>query len=342
MAKRAGVSTATVSHVINNTRFVSEKTRAKVEKTLVELDFHRSKYAKVLASGKTKTIGLLVSDIGNPFFPKIIRHLDKLAKEDNYDILFFDTNYNSKRAEEAGISLLEHGVDGVFLMTTETDFSLVDRLVGKRIPVVLLDWGLTDDYISNVKENFDKGLDEAVSHLVSLGHKDIAFVSGPLQFNTSKIRENGFRTAIQKYPSKLNEPLLIESNFRIEGGETAFYEIIKHRKYTAILSSNDLMALGLFSAARKSGYSVPEDLSIIGVDDIFLSAFLSPPLSTICVPQTEICEKAWELMKRFIIDGDKEGQEIIIDTFLVSRYSTTIPKVNYYEERKYENKIFPI
>lgn len=325
VANRAGVSTATVSHVINKTRYVSDETKRKVQDALIALDFHSSKYAKVLASGKTKTIGLLVSDVGNPFFPKIIRNLEKITQQFGYEVLFFDTNYDATRANEAGISLIEHGVDGVFMMTTETNMSLLNRLTKKHIPVVLLDWGITGDYISNIKENFYKGIEQAVDHLVTLGHKNLAFVSGPLKFHTSLLRKQAFLKALQKNGSAMNEPLLIESNFRIEGGELSFHEITKQRNITAVISSNDLMALGMMSEARKLGYSIPDDFSIIGIDDIFISPFLNPPLTTISIPQLDICEKAWLLMKAFIVDGEINGTETEVDTYLIKRNSSTVP-----------------
>ncbi|GFP35899.1 LacI family transcriptional regulator, partial [Candidatus Hakubella thermalkaliphila] len=151
VAARAGVSTSTVSHVINNTRFVSEETRAKVLEAIQELNYYQNAQAKALVTGRSRTIGLIVSDITNPFFPELVRGAERNATQQGYDVFLCNTDYDPERTSSLVRRLIEQKVDGAIIMTTEMEYSLLTSLTAKKIPVVLLDWGITDLLVRNIK-----------------------------------------------------------------------------------------------------------------------------------------------------------------------------------------------
>lgn len=324
VANKAGVSASTVSHVINNTRYVSEETSTKVLDAIKELNYYQNTQAKSLVTGKSYIIGLVVSDITNPFFPELVRGVEKNAIQQGFDVFLFNTNYDSDRAAIIARRLIEQKVDGVIVMTTEIEYGLVNKLTASEIPLVLLDWGITDRLVSNIKENFMTGIDEAIGHLVELGHREIAFISGPLKLKTAKTRKEAFLSSMHKYREVVMEPLIIEGDFKVEGGEHAIDEMLSAAKPpTAILASNDLMAIGAIRGIKKRGLRIPQDISIIGLDDIFIASNLEPPLTTINLPRYEMGKIAWKLIHDLIQNKSNGGNEEVIETKLVVRGTTS-------------------
>jgi len=325
VASKAGVSASTVSHVINNTRYVSEETSAKVLETIKKLNYYQNSQAKGLVTGKSHIIGLVVSDITNPFFPELVRGVEKNAIQHGYEVFLFNTDYDSRRAAIITRKLIEQKVDGIIIMTTEIEIGLVNNLTSVAIPLVLLDWGITGNLVSNIKENFMVGIDEAINHLVELGHKEIAFISGPLNLKTAITRKEAFLTSLNKYQGILTDPVIIEGDFKIEGGELAVTQILSSRKLpTAIFAANDLMAIGAINRIKNRGLRVPHDISVIGLDDIFIASKIDPPLTTINLPRYEIGKMAWRLLHRLIQNKMGGGREEVVDTRLVVRGSTTM------------------
>jgi LacI family transcriptional regulator len=323
VATRAGVSTSTVSHVLNNTRFVSDETRAKVLAAIQELNYYQNAQAKGLVTGKSRIIGLIVPDITNPFFPELVRGAERNATQQGYDVFLCNTDYDPERTSSLVRRLIEQKVDGAIIMTTEMEYSLVTSLTAKSIPVVLLDWGITDLLVSNIKENFESGIEEASSHLVELGHRNIAFISGPLKLRTAKTRKEAFVSSIKKYVGSVSEPLIIEGDFKIEGGELAMSKILAlPDRPTAVLASNDLMAVGAMRKIKEKGLRIPQDISVIGLDDIFMASTVDPPLTTINLPRYEIGETAWRLLLYSIQHKEEMGREETVDTRLVVRGTT--------------------
>jgi len=327
VALKAGVSISTVSHVINNTRYVKADTSVKVLNAIKELNYFQNTQARSLVTGKSKIIGLVVSDITNPFFPELIQGVEKSAIQDGFDIFLFNTNYDSERTAIITRRLIEQKVDGVIIMTTEIEYNLVELLTSNGIPVVLLDWGITDQLVSNIKEDFTVGIEEAIKHLVELGHKEIAFISGPLKLKTAITRKDAFIEAMYKYRDVINELLIYEGDFKIEGGEAAVDEMMRNSKLpTAILASNDLMAIGAIKAIKKRGYKVPQDISVIGLDDIFIASNLEPSLTTVNLPRYKIGKTSWKLIRDHVVNNIKDGKEVVIETKLIIRETTSIVK----------------
>jgi DNA-binding LacI/PurR family transcriptional regulator len=326
VAKLARVSTATVSHVINKTRFVSDDTKRKVLNAIERVGYTPNIHARNLASGRSRTLGLIISDITNPFFPDLVKSIQERALELGYDVIVFNTNYEPERDSRYVQRLLELRVRGVMILTTEMDLSVIHRLSSREIPVVFLDIGKVGPHTSNIRIDYEKGVHEAVEHLLKLGHRQIAFISGPVRFKSAQIRRQAFLETMKSHRASLHtEPLILEGDFRLESGEQVAREIQKMKsRPTAVLAANDLMAVGALRELERVGLQVPKDVSVVGCDDILLARLTDPQLTTIKIPRSEIGGAAVEALLQ---TNAGEGREIKISTQLIVRQSTDIAPV---------------
>lgn len=329
VAYEAGVSTATVSHVINQTKFVTEETRQKVLDAIEKLDFYPNAHARTLASGRSNIIGLLISDINNPFFPELVKSIETEAFEQGFNLMLFNTNYDAERAYDYVRRLIELKVAGVALMTAELDPKLIDELIKKDVPVVFNDLGIVSQRMSNIVLDYSAGIEEAVQHLVSLGHKRIAHIAGSSHIRSGVIRREAFTNAIKRFLPNNQELLIFEGDFRFESGRSAATEILGLDTLpTAVVVANDMMALGAMQEFKNAGLSIPKDISIVGFDDIAFASLSEPPLTTVCSPRVEIGRRAIEVLIRTIKLPNQSGEEIRIPTYLITRKSTAPPKKN--------------
>jgi LacI family transcriptional regulator len=324
VAREAGVSTATVSHVINNSRYVTETTREKVLSAIEKCNYYPNAHARSLASGRSHMLGVLVSDIANPFFPELVKSIEAAAFERGYDLILLNTNYDAERTSGYIKRLIQRKVAGVALMTSEMDAALIDELARCHVSVVFLDAGSTGECMSNLLVNYESGIDEAVGHLVSLGHQSIAYIGGPHRLRSAIKRLEAFQSGIARHlPQDAPAAPVYEGDFRLEGGRRAAREMLSAGDLpTAVIVANDMMALGVMQECRASGVRIPLDLSIIGFDDIAFAELTDPPLSTVCLPRTELGRRAVEALMMTIEGADRQGLEIHIQTYLVIRGST--------------------
>jgi LacI family transcriptional regulator len=326
IAREAGVSTATVSHVINNTKYVTDETREKVQQAIKKFNYHPNAHAQMLALGRSKIIGLLVSDISNPFFPEIIKSIEASVIERGYNLILLNTNYDSERAVEYVHRLIQMKVAGIVLMIAEFDEALIDVAQRKKTSIVFHDLGAVGEKMSNVILDYAAGIDEAVEHLVSLGHKNIAHISGSHEIHSGRVRERAFTDSIKKHLSKSPAPKIYEGNFRFEGGRFAARQILAEKnRPTAVVVANDLMALGAMQEFKAAGLKIPEDISIVGFDDIAFASLADPPLTTVCSPRVEIGRRAVEALMTTIEKPHQPGVEVKIPTYLIKRDSTAPP-----------------
>lgn len=326
VAREAGVSTATVSHVINETKYVTDTTRRKVRNAIEKLNFYPNAHARTLASGRSNIIGLLVSDISNPFFPELIKSIEAAAFEYGYNLMLFNTNYDAKRAADYVRRLIELKVAGVALMTAELEPALIDELIKKQVRVVFNDIGIVTEYMSNIILDYSVGIDEAVRHLVSLGHERIAHIAGSSRIRSGNIRRDAFIEAMKRYLPNSGKPLIFEGDFRIESGRMAATEILDLKKLpTAVVAANDMMALGAMQEFKANGLTIPRDISLIGFDDIAFASLCEPALTTVCSPRVEIGRRAVEALMTTIKHPNQLGVEIRIPTYLITRKSTAPP-----------------
>ncbi len=329
VAQEAGVSTATVSHVINETKFVANETRTRVLEAITKLNYYPNAHAQSLASGRSKMLGLLISDISNPFFPELVKSIESAAFEHGYNVILFNTNYDVKRTTEYVRRSIELKVAGVVLMTAEIEPSLIEELAAKEVKVVFNDIGIVSENMSNIILDYSAGIEEAVSHLISLGHEKIAHIAGTSKIRSGLIRREAFVNSMKKYLPEQTEHLIFEGDFRFESGRMAVSEILELPELpTALVVANDLMALGAMQELKANDIRIPQDISIVGFDDIAFASLADPPLTTVCSPRVEIGRRAIEALLTTIKIPHQEGMEIRIPTYLITRKSTAPPRKN--------------
>ena len=325
VAREAGVSTATVSHVINSSRFVSKETRERVLRAIERCDYYPNEHARSLASGRSHTIGLLVSDISNPFFPELVKSIEAAAFERGYDVILSNTNYDAERTSNYVRRIIERKVAGVALMTSELDTKLIDELARRHVSVVFLDLGTAGERMSNLSVNYEEGIEEAVRHLVALGHRRIAYIGGPGRLRSAVKRLMAFQDSLARNLPDAPPPPIYEADFKLDGGRRAAREMLTtlaDMMPTAVMAANDMMALGAIQEFRAAGLHIPRNISVIGFDDIAFAALAEPALTTVCLPRVELGRRAVEALMTTIERPDQPGVEVRIPTYLVKRGST--------------------
>jgi DNA-binding LacI/PurR family transcriptional regulator len=324
VAKKARVSTATVSRIINGSSAVRPKTAQRVRQAIRALNYYPNTHARTLVSGRSRILGLIISDISNPFFPELVKGFEDVALQNNYEVILTNTNYDSTRMASCVQRMLERKAEGVAIMTSEMNRQLIDELSRRGVPIVFLDVGSVRNRISNICVDYAQGIHEAVDHLCALGHRRIGFISGPLSLKSARTRRSSFLECLKQYDLAKEDTLIVEGNHKIDGGELAMYRLLQlKRAPTAVLTSNDLTAFGALRAIHHARLRVPEDISIVGFDDIELSQFTQPPLTTIRLPRTELGRIAFDALFRILRGDSQKGAEYRIETHLVVRSSTS-------------------
>lgn len=320
VAARAGTSVTTVSHVVNRTRYVAPETVERVQKAIDELGFHPNRAARVLARGANDLLGLIISDITNPFFPELVKGFERAALRLGCEITLANTNYDPRRTNACVERLLAERVRGIAVLTSEMDPALIQNLRRHQVPVVYLDMGQADTYAANIVIDYDSGIDQAVQHLTSLGHNRIGLISGPAELRSAQQRLRAFERAAERY--KLHA-VVETADMRQEGGEQAAARLLQASEPpTGIIAANDLMAFGALRAIHGAGLRVPEDVSVVGFDNILFSAVTHPPLTTVEVSRTELGVIAAEALRRISSSSNHMGAEYRLKTTLVVREST--------------------
>jgi len=329
IAKRAKVSTATVSRTINRVPTVDRQLAKRVWKVVEELGYYPNTQARALVSGRTRIFGLIVSEITNPFFPEIVQSFEDIAVQHNYEILLTSTVHDPKRMETSVRRMIERRVEGVAILTFGMEESLLDGLRFRKVPLVFVDVGPPIPRVSNIKINYAGGIRQAVQHLAALRHERIAFVTGPLELKSARARKEAFEDSLREIGMRADPQLIIEGDHTMEGGIQALTHLVKQKLLpTAIMCSNDLTAIGVIRQAYEYGVSVPQGLSVIGFDDVRLAQFITPPLTTIRMSQSELARLAF---KALLADVEREapaegGTEYVLDTHLALRKSTALAR----------------
>ena len=324
VAKLAGVSTTTVSHIINGTRYVSDELKERVEKAIEELGYRPNSMARGLRRGESKTIGLIVPDNSNPFFAEILRQIENIGYATGYSVILCNSDSDIKK-EVAYIELLNaKQVDGIIFITTNNSVEHLQEITNNGIPLLVIDRDVplkaTDILLV---DNFNGGYD-ATRYLLSLGHKRIACITGPSLLTPSADRVNGYKKAMAEAKIEINPEWVVAGDFQFNGGEEGIIHLLKlDPRPTAIFACNDMMALGVMRGLRKAGLSVPVDISLIGFDDISLASVISPGLTTIAQPVQKISELAIELLVKRIQNKDTTASDerIVLPTQLIIRES---------------------
>lgn len=326
VAAKAGVSIATVSHVLNGTRVTRQQTRERVLLAVRELGYSQNQAARNLARGRSTLLGLLISDVRNPFFPDITAAFQDQALAHDMDALVMNTNYDPQRTLTAVRRLIGLQVPGVAILTSQIDPDVIDMLAGHHIAAVYLDLGRVAKSISNIVLEYEPGIIAAIDYLHRLGHRRIAYIGGPLHLNSAQRRKRAFVATAARLG--LNPNHAIDADFTVKGGYSACSKLLNGPLApTAIVAGNDLTAIGVLHRAYDAKIHVPEHLSVIGFDDILFAEYTQPALTTAAVPRAEIGRVAFHAIWTMLSDPDLTGREYRVPTRLVIRDSTFPPAV---------------
>jgi len=324
IARRAKVSTATVSRAINRVPTVDPQLAKRVWKVVDELGYYPNTQARALVLGRSRIFGLIVSEITNPFFPEVVQTFENLAVENNYEILLTSTVHDPKRMESSVRRMIERRVDGVAILTFGMEDSLIEHLRYRKVPLVFVDVGPDVAGIANIRINYLNGIRQAVQHLAALRHTRIAFISGPMHLKSAIARRDAFKTSMSEIG--LSSELIVTGDHKMEGGMKAFHEL-HHLSAppTAVLCSNDMTAIGVMRQAYEQNVRVPDDLSVVGFDDIHLTEFTIPPLTTVQMSQHELAKIAFQALLNEAEDAHgHERHKYELTTTLMLRRSTAL------------------
>lgn len=328
IAKRAKVSTATVSRTINRVPSVDPQLAKRVWKVVDALGYYPNTQARALVSGRSRIFGLIVSEITNPFFPEIVQVFEDTAVEHGYEILLTSTVHDPKRMEMSVRRMIERRVDGIAVMT----FGMEERLlIGsaklRDVPLVFVDVGPRSPRVSNIRIDYQHGVRQAVQHLAAFRHERIAFITGPLKLKSAMARRRAFESSMREIGLKVEAQMVVEGDHTIEGGMKATQKLLAAKlRPTAIMCSNDMTALGVMHECYEAGIGIPTELSVIGYDDIRLAGYTLPPLTTIRMSQSELARLAFRALLAEVERpvASQTGTEYVLDTSLVLRKSTAL------------------
>ena len=326
VAARAGVSVTTVSHALNRTRFVSDEARAKVNEAAHALGYVPSEVARGLKQNTTRTLGMLVPNNSNPYFAEIIRGVEAHCYAAGYSLVLCNSNDDAHRQLDHLRVLSERRVDGIVLVASGTDAEIVDSCKGLRLPLVLLDREIDSIDADLIEVDHATGAELATAHLLSVGHARVACIGGPDDLRPSQQREAGWRRALAAAGINPRVDELVRGDFGPQSGAAAMRRLLKSaHPPTAVFVCNDMMAFGALHVAHELDIDVPRDLSIVGFDDIELSAYTSPPLTTVAQPKQAIGVGAASLLLERLQGGRTEPRRLILQPELRLRASSAAP-----------------
>ncbi len=329
VAQRAGVSIATVSRAVNGISTVAPELVERVWSAIKEVGYVPNTQARALVSGRSRILGLVVSEITNPFFPELVQEFENLAVEQGYEVFIGSTNYETARTEALLRRMLQRSVDGVAIMTFGIEQELIQKLVDRAFPLVFVDTGPDLPNVRVIKVNYEEGIREAVQHLAALGHRRIAFVSGPLRMHSAVARRDAFLAAMAELGLQVSPGHQVEGTHTMEGGIRASESLLALGELpTGIVCSNDMTAIGVLHGLYRSNCAAPRDVSIVGFDDVHLAQFMLPPLTTVQMSCKALAAAAVQALRAGIEPDHPQAQqrEWHISTQLVVRQSTASPR----------------
>ena len=316
VAKAAGVSTATVSNVLNKTGKVGRRTHMHVLSTVKRLGYFPNVHARDLASRNSRTLGIIVSDIENPFFPEVIKSFETRARQLGYDAILSDTNYDPRRTREAAERMMEHNVRGVAVMTSEISLRLIHELARRRIAVTFLDLAPVRKYMSNIYIDYFSGVQQIVQYLYENGHRRIGFVAGRPRLKSNNARLAGYEKCMRDLG--LEPGPIIRGDLRFEGGLSAGLALGKlSPRPTAVMAVNDLTAVGVIKGLLKAGCRVPRDISVTGFDRTGLAEYSNPSITTVDVHRDRLGKMAADALHELSRSADAHGREYQIPVELI-------------------------
>jgi len=322
VAKKARVSAATVSRVLNNVDSVKASTRERVMKAVRDLRYHPNLHARNLAGGKSRTLGMIASNMENPFFFDIFRKLESEAHRRGYEVVVANTDYRAEQLVSSIRLMLERRVAGLAVIVSEMQPAVIEELAESKLPVVFADVGTPRANITNIRVNYAKGVEKVVEYLHSLGHRRMVFIDHHGSLRPISERKKAFLNAVAGY-SPAVEFQTAAGEDGPDGGRQAARDLLAGGfRPTAIICVNDFMAIGVLRELRDQGLRVPQDVCVTGFDNIKLSEFCYPPLTTVHIPRDRFGRLVFDILVPDPRKPRPAGCEIVIDPELVVRDST--------------------
>jgi len=322
IGKEVGVSATTVSRALNNKPDISYQVKQKIKKVAERLGYSPNALARSLKAKKTSSIGVLIADIADPFFAPIVKGIENTARQMGYSIILCDTGEEYEQEKLALQMMLEKRVDGLLITPSQTEYGDILELKRKKVPFVLLgrhfdlvesDYVITDEI---------KGAFSATDYLIKKGHKKILFMNGPNYISSAKERLVGYKRALQEHAVLFDKSLVKEGALKMEDGYRIMKQILcSETKFTAVFAYCDFVVLGIMQALEEAKLKIPEDIAIVGYDDVVFAGFLQVPLTTVHIPKYELGKEAMKLLKKKIDEEILEPQAVILETKLVIRKS---------------------
>jgi LacI family transcriptional regulator len=330
IAKEAGVSIATVSMILNNKdKNITSATRMRVLDVVKKYNYVPNAMAGSLVTQRTHIVGLILPDITNPFFPGIARGAEDKANESGYSIIFCNTDDKLEVEEKYIETLTKKMADGIIIAHSSSSEKMSEILERCKVPIILID---RDFYSENIRGkvlvNNLEGAYKGVTYLINKGYKKIAYLSGSLKTRTARDRLDGYKKALSDNSLEYDEKLIKYGEYRIDWGKNGINELLSENKnFDCIFCGNDLIAVGAIKELKKNGYNIPEDIGVMGFDNIYLAGLVEPSLTTVRQPNYQMGYQAMELLLKTLSTPDKKNSNfkdmeiITLDTEIIERNS---------------------
>jgi LacI family transcriptional regulator len=327
VAKRAGVAPITVSRVINNSGYVSQEKRDRVETAIAELDYVPNILARSFRSKQTRTIALILTDITNPFWTDVAHGVEDAAREHNFNVILCNTNESESRQVEYVSVLMQKQVDGILLVPARSTSEATGAIQKQGIAVVVLDRHVPATDVDMVRCDSEGGAYQLVRHVLSLGHRRVAVLTGPKDVSSARDRVVGYRRAFREANIDIIENLIFYGKFiQTSGYEMAQRALLATPQPTALFATNNFIAIGAWRALRDAGLRIPQDITLVAFDDLPAGLVVDPFLTVAAQPGYEMGKQATELLlDRLTNDTPTEPQCIVLPTQLIIRHSSGAP-----------------
>jgi LacI family transcriptional regulator len=328
VAQEAGVSYSTVSRVVNNKSYVKPETREKVTQAMNRLGYQANLHARSLAGGNSHVIGLLVHNMTTQYMAEIFKGIEDVLTNSDYELMLY-TTHRRRTKESTFVNMMARGLaDGLLIVLPREPEAYLQSLRERDIPYVLIDQVGVDENDLSVMSTNRQGGYEATQHLIELGHRRIGIITGWMDMVGARDRLEGYKAALREHCLSIDETLIVEGDFDQDSGYSGAQELLDMAEPpTAVFVSNDVMAQGAMDAIRERGLLIPQDMSIVGFDDIPLAAVLNPPLTTLHQPMEDMGRQATEMLLALINHPDEEQHSIVLPTELILRESTAPPRL---------------
>jgi LacI family transcriptional regulator len=326
IAEIAGVSFSTVAKALRDDPVININTRRKIIKIAEDINYYPNLLAKGLKNKKTKTIGIILNDLKNPFYSEIYKVIEDILNERDYTMLLCDSNYDQNLERKNIITMLSKGVDGIIISPVNEASKNISLILESDLKAIFIDSLPEFPDINYVYVNHEKAAFLAAEHLIQKGHRDIVLLNGPDGLSSSQHFLRGYIQALSHYKIKPMDNLILFSEISIDSGVTAFKKLYEKRKsgeinFSSIMTLSDLLAIGIYEAARQLKLNIPDDISVIGYDDIFATKYINPPLTTVNQPNNRTGSISINILLDMINGNSGDHKKIIIDPIFIERES---------------------